>query len=48
MLDLKIYMKSFMIYADIMLVPEDNGQENLNESYTSKYQKRFMLVSIIN
>ena len=48
MLDLKIYVKSFMIYADIMLVPEDNGQEIPNESYTNKYQKHFMLVSVIN
>ena len=32
---------SFMIYADFesILVPEDNGKENWNESYTNKYQK---------
>ena len=31
----------FMIYADFgsILVPEDNGKENLYEFYTSKYQK---------
>ena len=30
-----------MIYADFesILVPEDNGQQNPNESYTNKYQK---------
>ena len=32
---------SFMIYAvfESILVPEDNGKQNPNESYTSKYQK---------
>ena len=32
---------SFMIYADFNsnLVPEDNGKQNPNESYTNKYQK---------
>ena len=31
----------FMIYADFesILVPEDNGKQNPNESYTNKYQK---------
>ena len=31
----------FMIYSDFesILVPEDNGKQNLNESYTSKYKK---------
>ena len=31
----------FMIYADIesILVPKNNGQQNLDESYTNKYQK---------
>ena len=31
----------FMIYGDfeIVLVPEDNGKQNPNESYTIKYQK---------
>ena len=31
----------FLIYADFesILVPEDNGKQNPNESYTSKYQK---------
>ena len=30
-----------MIYGDseIILVPEDNGKQNPNESYTNKYQK---------
>ena len=30
-----------MIYSDfeICLVPEDNGKQNLIESYTNKYQK---------
>ena len=35
-------MKSpFMIYADFesILSPEDNGKQNLNQSYTNKYQK---------
>ena len=32
---------SFMIHADFesILVPEDNGKQNPNESYTNKYQK---------
>ena len=31
----------FMIYADFecILVPEDNGKQNQEEYYTSKYQK---------
>ena len=31
----------FMIYADFesIVAPEDNGKQNLNESYTNKYQK---------
>ena len=31
----------FIIYADFesFLVPEDNGKQNLEESYTNKYQK---------
>ena len=31
----------FVIYADFesILVPEDNGRQNLDESYTNKYQK---------
>ena len=30
-----------MIYADFesVLVPENNGKQNPNESYTNKYQK---------
>ena len=37
----KIVKSLFMIYADFesILVPEDNGKKNLNESYTNKYQK---------
>ena len=32
---------TFMIYADFesILLPEDNGKQNPNESYTNKYQK---------
>ena len=32
---------SFIIYADLVciLVPEDNGKPNPEESYTNKYQK---------
>ena len=32
---------SFLIYVDFenILVPEDNGKQNSNESYTSKCQK---------
>ena len=32
----------FMIYSDFesILVPEDNGKQNLNESYTKKYLKQ--------
>ena len=31
----------FMIYADFenILVPQDNGKQNLNDCYTNKYQK---------
>ena len=31
----------FMVYADFesILVPEDNGKQNPEESYTKKYQK---------
>ena len=34
----------FIIYVDFesTLVPEVNGKENLNESYTNKYQKRIV------
>ena len=37
-----IKLKSpFMIYGDFgsIIVPEDNGKQNPNEFYTSKYQK---------
>ena len=32
-----------MIYANFetILVPEDNGKQNLEESYRNKYQKHF-------
>ena len=35
----------FMIYVGFksILVPEDNGKQNLNESYTSRYQKTWCL-----
>ena len=38
---LKRKIKSFMIYSDFesILVPEDNGKQNPNESCTNKYQK---------
>ena len=29
----------FIIYADFILVPEDNGKQNPKESYTNKYKK---------
>ena len=39
-----------MIYADsdCILVPEDHGKQNLEESYTSKYQNVFLTVMAIN
>ena len=49
MLNSKILKKNkikspFIIYVDFesTLVPEVNGKENLNESYTNKYQKRIV------
>ena len=32
---------SFMIYGDVesILLPEDNGKRNPNQSYTNKYKK---------
>ena len=32
---------SFMIYGDVesILLPEDNGKRNPNQSYTNKYEK---------
>ena len=37
----------FMINADFenILVPEDNGKQNTNESYTNKYQKHVMVIN---
>ena len=39
-----------MIYADFesILVLEDNGKQNLEESYTNKYQKLLLAVMDIN
>ena len=42
-----------MIYADFgsILVPEDNGKQNPNESYTKRYQKHVVcsyVVMVIN
>ena len=39
-----------VIYLDFesILAPEDNGKQNLNESYTSKYQKHVVVVMVIN
>ena len=39
----------FMNYADFksILVPKDNGKQNLNESYTNKYQKNMLLVVMV-
>ena len=33
----------FMIYVDFenILIPKDNGKQNLGESYTNNYQKHF-------
>ena len=38
----KILKSRFTIYADFesILEPEGNGKQNLEESYTNKYQKR--------
>ena len=39
-----------MIYADYesILVPEDNGKQNPNESDANKYQKMLLVVMVIN
>ena len=39
----------FMIYAnlEIILVPEDNGKQNPDESYTTKYQNMLLTVLVI-
>ena len=44
---------SLMIYSDFgsILVPEDNGKQNLNEPYTKRYQKHVVcsyVVMVIN
>ena len=38
-----------MIYANFesILVPEDNGKQNPNESYTKKYKKKMLLVVMV-
>ena len=40
----------FMIYADFesILVPEDNGKQNPEESYTNKYRNMLLAVIAIN
>ena len=40
----------FLIYADFesILVPEDNGKQNLEESYMNKYQTILLVVMAIN
>ena len=40
----------FMIYADFesILVPEDNGNQNPNETDTNKYQKNLVAVMATN
>ena len=39
-----------MIYADFesILVPEYNGKQNSNESYTNKYENKQLVVMVIN
>ena len=39
-----------VIYLDFesILAAEDNGKQNLNEFYTSKYQKHVVVVMVIN
>ena len=39
-----------MIYADFqsMLVPEDNGKQNLKEPYTKNIKIKFLAVMAIN
>ena len=41
---------AFMIYAEFesILVPEDNGKQNPEESYTNKYQKLLFVAMAIN
>ena len=41
---------SFIIYADFesILVPQNNGKQNPNESFTNKYQKHVVAVIVIN
>ena len=40
----------FIIYADFesILVPEDNGKQNPEDSYTNKYKKHVLAVLAIN
>ena len=41
---------TFMIYADFesILVPEDNGKQNLNEYYTKNIKNMLIVVMVIN
>ena len=41
---------SFIIYAgfESILVPENNGKQNPNGSYTNKYQNMLLEVMVIN
>ena len=40
----------FIIYDDFetILVPEDNGKQNTNESFTNKYQYMLLVVIVIS
>ena len=40
---------SFLIHANFesILVPEDNGKQNPNDSYTNKYQNMLLLVVMV-
>ena len=40
----------FIIHADFesILMPEDNGKQNPEESYTNKYQKHVLALMAIN
>lgn len=41
---------SSIIYTDfkIILIPEDNGKQNPDESYTNKHQEHLLTVMAIN
>ena len=40
----------FMIYADFesILVPEDNGKQNPNETYINKYENMLLIFIVVN